>query len=464
VNHPVAPGGPGGPGDRGGATTGTRAGFACVTAAYWAFMLTDGALRMLVLLHFHALGFSAVQLAWLFVLYELAGIVANLAAGWIGTRFGLASTLVSGLALQLLALLALAGLDPNWSVGVSLAFVALVQGVAGVAKDLTKTGAKSAVKRLAPTDGPDGALFRIVALLTGSKNAIKGGGFLLGGLLLAWLGFHDALLTLAAGLTAVFIAVTVFLPGGLGRANPGSRARDLFSTSRAVNRLAAARVFLFGARDTWFVIGIPVYFHSVLSDGTVAGDARAFALVSTFMAVWIVGYGAVQAAAPALLGAAGNTVRGALDQARRWAGVLTGLIGALALAAWVAGATGPSGVGPHGAGAAWLAPSLVVGLLAFGVVFALNSALHSYLIIALAGEDRTAMDVGVYYSANALGRLLGTLASGVAYQFGGVAGCLVAASAMALASRLCAGRLVDADAAHPPARVAAEGPVGNGGA
>ena len=437
VNRPAAPGRD--------ARAATRAGFASVTAAYWAFMLTDGALRMLVLLHFHALGFSAVQLAWLFVLYELAGIAANLAAGWIGTRFGLTSTLVSGLLLQVVALLALAELDPSWSVAASLAFVALVQGASGVAKDLTKTGAKSAVKRLAPSDAPDGALFRVVALLTGSKNAIKGIGFLLGGTLLAALGFRDALLVLAAGLTAVFVAVTLFAPGGLGRANPKSRARELFSTSRAVNRLAAARVFLFGARDAWFVVGIPVYFHSVLSDGTPAGDERAFALVGTFMAAWIIGYGAVQGAAPVLLGASGRTVADALGQARRWAGALAALIAALALAATVAGATGPDATG-----AGWLAPSLVAGLLAFGVVFALNSSLHSYLIIALAGDDRTAMDVGVYYSANALGRLTGTLLSGVGYQLGGVAGCLGAATAMALASRACAGRLVDASPAAVP--------------
>jgi len=425
-------------------------GFASVTAAYWAFMLTDGALRMLVLLHFHSLGFSALQLVWLFLLYELAGVVTNLAAGWIGTRFGLVSTLVSGLLLQVLALLALAELDAGWGMAASLAFVALVQGASGVAKDLTKTGAKSAVKRLAPRDAPDGALFRIVALLTGSKNAIKGLGFLLGGALLAALGFRDALLVLAAGLTAVFIAVTAFVPGGLGRANPNSRVTELFSTSRAVNRLAAARVFLFGARDAWFVIGIPVYFHSVFSDGTAAGDARAFALVGTFMAVWIIGYGAVQGAAPALLGASRRDVAQALGQARRWAGALAALIAALALAAWIAGANGPDAAAGHGADAAWLAPLLVAGLLAFGVVFALNSSLHSYLIVALARHDRTAMDVGVYYSANALGRLTGTLLSGVAYQLGGVAGCLSAAMAMAMASWACAGRLVVDDPGHRP--------------
>ena len=437
-----------------------RAGFASVTAAYWAFMLTDGALRMLVLLHFHALGFSALQLAWLFLLYELAGIVTNLAAGWIGTRFGLVSTLVSGLALQVVALLALAELDPLWSVAASVAFVALVQGASGVAKDLTKTGAKSAVKRLAPQDAPDGTLFRIVALLTGSKNAIKGIGFLLGGTLLAALGFRDALLVLAAGLTAVFVAVTLFAPGGLGRANPQSRVRELFSTSTAVNRLAAARVFLFGARDAWFVVGIPIYFHSVLSDGTAAGDERAFALVGTFMAAWIIGYGAVQGAAPALLGASGRTVSDALGQARRWAGALAALIGALALAAILAGATAPDAA--RAAGAGWLAPALVLGLLAFGVVFALNSSLHSYLIIALAGEERTAMDVGVYYSANALGRLSGTLLSGLGYQLGGVAGCLAAATAMALASRACAGRLVGASPvpATVGAAMAGTGPDG----
>ena len=420
------------------ARDGLRA-YATVTLAYWAFMLTDGALRMLVLLHFHTLGFTPLTLAWLFLLYECAGIATNLAAGWLGTRFGLNATLVGGLLLQVLALLALAELDPGWSVAASVAFVMLVQGVAGVAKDLTKTGAKSAVKRLAPASAPNGTLFRLVALLTGSKNAVKGLGFLLGTLLLGALGFRPAVLVLALGLVLVFLAIVLALPAELGTVNVKARVRDVLSTSPAMNRLAAARLFLFGARDTWFVVGVPIFLHDLASDGTAAGSTRAFFLVGTFMALWIIGYGIVQASAPTLLGASRRTLPDTLALARRWAGALVLLTALLAGAATLAGATGD--VAPDAVVASWLAPVLLAGLFAFGVVFAINSSLHSYLVLALSGDGRTTMDVGFYYSANAAGRLSGTLLSGLSYQAGGLAGCLGAAAAMALASRLCAGRL-----------------------
>ncbi|MGB7317779.1 MAG: MFS transporter, partial [Planktotalea sp.] len=172
------------------------AAYLAVTAAYWAFMLTDGALRMLVLLHFHALGFSPVQLAYLFVLYEIAGIITNLCAGWLAARFGLASTLYAGLGLQIVALLALTQLDPTWSITASVVFVMCVQGLSGVAKDLAKMSSKAAVKTLAPEG--EGTLFKWVAMLTGSKNAVKGLGFLLGAALLAALGFQGAILVMAA--------------------------------------------------------------------------------------------------------------------------------------------------------------------------------------------------------------------------------------------------------------------------
>ena len=142
------------------------AAYIAVTAAYWAFMLTDGALRMLVLLHFNTLGFSPIQLAYLFVLYEIAGVITNLSAGWIAARFGLTSTLYAGLGLQVIALLALSMLDPAWSIAASVVFVMAVQGLSGVAKDLAKMSSKSAVKLLAPTE--DAGLFRWVAILTGS--------------------------------------------------------------------------------------------------------------------------------------------------------------------------------------------------------------------------------------------------------------------------------------------------------
>lgn len=402
--------------------------YVAVTAAYWAFMLTDGALRMLVLLHFHTLGFSAVQLAYLFLLYEFMGVVTNLSAGWIAARFGLTSTLYAGLALQICALAAMAMLDPAWAVAASVAYVMAVQGGSGVAKDLAKMSAKSAVKVLAPAK--DGGLFRWVAALTGSKNAVKGLGFLIGAALLALYGFETSLWLMAGVLAAILFAVALFMPAGLPRGMKGAKFREVFSKNANINRLSAARLFLFGARDAWFVVGVPIFFYSVLSDGTVAGNRTAFFQIGAFMAVWIIGYGAVQAAAPRLLRAKDKPVAEIVGLARFWVGALTLIPAALAGAA-LSGAFAPLE----------LAAILVAGLLVFGVVFALNSAIHSYLILAFTSAERVTMDVGFYYMANAAGRLVGTLLSGLSYQFGGLPGCLAASAALALFSFLCAGAL-----------------------
>lgn len=391
--------------------------YIAVTAAYWAFMLTDGALRMLVLLHFHTLGFSPVQLAYLFVLYEIAGIVTNLGAGWIAARFGLTSTLYAGLAIQVLALLALAQLDPAWVIGVSVVYVMLVQGASGVAKDLAKMSSKSAVKILAPTE--DGGLFRWVAVLTGSKNIVKGIGFLLGATLLATLGFVWAVLGMAAILAIILIAVLIAMPSGLPKGRKGTKFSEVFSKSANVNWLSAARVFLFGARDVWFVVGIPIYFYAVLSDGTVAGNRTAFFMIGIFMAAWIILYGLVQANAPRILRANARPEAELIGAARGWAWSLAVIPAVLTVAALLAGE-------PQ----MWLTIVLVIGLLVFGAVFAVNSSLHSYLILAFTKAERVTMDVGFYYMANAAGRLLGTLLSGLTYQIGGLPLLLATAAVM----------------------------------
>lgn len=395
-----------------------RRAYAAVTAAYWAFMLSDGALRMLVLLHFNSLGFSPIQLAWLFLLYELAGIVTNLSAGWIAARFGLAFTLYAGLGLQIAALAVLAQLDPGWSVGASVIFVMAVQGASGVAKDLAKMSSKSAVKLLAPEG--EGGLFRWVALLTGSKNAVKGLGFFLGAALLAWTGFQVSVWAMAGVLTVILIAVAAFLPPGLPVGKKGVKFRQVFSSDPRINRLSLARMFLFGARDVWFVVGIPVYFQMVLSDGTAEGRREAFFLIGGFMALWIIAYGAVQAVAPRLLAG-----RATPASAASWVAVLTVIPFALAGLALAAGGPSP-----------WLTGALVAGLLTFGFVFAVNSSLHSYLILAFTSAELVTMDVGFYYMANAAGRLLGTALSGISYQAGGLSLCLATAGAMAAASWL----------------------------
>ncbi|WGW04756.1 organoarsenical effux MFS transporter ArsJ [Tropicibacter oceani] len=399
------------------------AAYVAVTAAYWAFMLTDGALRMLVLLHFHAIGFSPVQLAYLFVLYEIAGVVTNLSAGWIAARFGLTSTLYAGLGLQVVALLALTQLNPEWAIATSVTFVMLVQGASGVAKDLAKMSSKSAVKLLAPRDG-DG-LFRWVAVLTGSKNAVKGVGFLLGAALLATLGFTTAILAMAAVLALILVAVMLKMPPGLPTGRKDAKFSEVFSKDRNINWLSFARVFLFGARDVWFVVGIPIYFYAVLSDGSEQSNRAAFFTIGTFMAFWIILYGIVQANAPRLLRARSRSAAAIVGLAQGWALALVAIPASLALLVWLAGAPAP-----------WLTLTLVFGLLAFGAVFAVNSSLHSYLILAFTQDNRVTMDVGFYYMANAAGRLLGTVLSGASYQIGGLPLCLGTAAVMVAISAL----------------------------
>ena len=402
------------------APNGLRA-YAAVTAAYWAFMLSDGALRMLVLLHFNGLGFTPLQLAWLFLLYELAGVVTNLYAGWLAARFGLGLTLYLGLGLQIGALVVLAQLDPGWSIAASVVFVTVVQGVSGVAKDLAKMSSKSAVKVLAPTG--EGVLFRWVAVLTGSKNAVKGVGFLLGAAALAWFGFQTAIWGMAGVLAAIFLALAAFLPPGLPIGQKGVKMAQVWSKDPLVNRLSLARMFLFGARDVWFVVGIPVYFQAVLSDGSPDSRRAAFFLIGGYMAVWTIAYGVVQANAPRLLTKGDQT-----SAAVTWAGLLVPI-------PFVLAALSLSPPAP------WLTVALVVGLLVFGFVFAINSAVHSYLILAFSSAERVSMDVGFYYMANAAGRLIGTALSGISYQLGGLPLCLTTAGVMAAASWLAVRRL-----------------------
>ncbi len=393
------------------------AAYMVVTAAYWAFMLTDGALRMLVLLHFHTLGFSPVQLAYLFVLYEIAGVVTNLSAGWIAARFGLTATLYAGLTLQVLALLALAQLNPAWGITASVVFVMLVQGLSGVAKDLAKMSSKSAVKILAPSEGA--GLFRWVAVLTGSKNAVKGSGFLLGAAVLGLFGFVPSVLVMAAILFVILIGAVIGMPSGLPVGRKDAKFTEIWSKNRNINWLSVARMFLFGARDVWFVVGIPIYFYAVLSDGSHEGNRNAFFMIGTFMAVWTILYGLVQGVAPRILRAATRSESEMLAQAKRWVAMLIVVPALLATLVWIT----PTPSNP-------LTATIILGLLVFGAIFAVNSSLHSYLILNFTDAKRVTMDVGFYYMANAAGRLIGTVLSGLTYQIGGLPLCLGAATAM----------------------------------
>ena len=386
---------------------GTR-NYATVTAAYWGFTLTDGALRMLVLLHFYRLGYSPFTLAFLFLLYEAAGILANLVGGWLATRYGIARMLAVGLSTQIAGFLLLSALSPDWSAAVSVAWVVVAQGICGVAKDLTKTASKSAIKLTAGS--ASGQLFRWVAFFTGSKNAMKGVGFFAGGLLLQALGFQAALWTMAGLLALVLAGVVAWVPPLMGRAKASKSARELFAKHRGINLLAAARVALFGARDVWFVVGVPVFLYSA---------GWTFTMVGAFLALWTIGYGLVQAAAPAIVRRSADGLSAEVPAARLWSGLLA--IVPIGLAALVLAEV------DH---LEWV---VVAGLGLFGIAFAVNSSVHSYLILAYAGSEKAAEDVGFYYAANALGRFLGTLLSGVLYQWGGLVWSLAGSAAMLVA-------------------------------
>ena len=379
--------------------------YGIVTAAYWGFTLTDGALRMLVLLHFYRLGYSPFTLAFLFLLYEAAGVLANLIGGWLAARFGITRMLSFGLATQIIGFLLLSMLSPDWAAGLSVAWVVLAQGVCGVAKDLTKTASKSAIKITAGE--ASGQLFKWVAWFTGSKNAMKGVGFFLGGLLLDLLGFRGALWAMAALLAVVLVAVLASLPPMMGKSRASKSARELFAKNRAINLLAAARVVLFGARDVWFVVGVPVFLYA---------SGWTFTMVGGFLALWTIGYGLVQAIAPTLVKRSSDGLSTEVPAARLWSGLLALVPIALALAVTFAV--------PH---LTWV---VVIGLGVFGFAFAVNSSVHSYLILAYAGSEKAAEDVGFYYAANAMGRLIGTLLSGVLYQWGGLLAALIGSAVM----------------------------------
>jgi predicted MFS family arabinose efflux permease len=391
----------------GAVAAGTR-NYLIVTLAYWGFTLTDGALRMLVLLHFFRLGYSPFTLAFLFLLYEAAGIAANLIGGWLATRFGIQRMLAVGLSAQILGFLLLSAMSPDWGAALSVAWVVVAQGVCGVAKDLTKTASKSAIK-LTAGEG-SGRLFQWVAVFTGSKNAMKGLGFFLGGLLLEALGFQGALWLMAALLALVLAGVLLSLPPLMGKARASKSARDLFAKSLGINLLAAARVFLFGARDVWFVVGLPVFLYA---------SGWTFTMVGAFLALWTIGYGVIQASAPALVRRSADGLSTEVPAARAWSLALAAVPAVLAAMMW-GGVPRPDLFVP-------------VGLCVFGVLFAVNSSVHSYLVLAYAGSEKAAEDVGFYYAANAAGRFLGTLLSGLLYGVGGLVACLLGAFVMLVA-------------------------------
>ena len=367
-----------------------------ITLAYWGFTLTDGAIRMLVVLYFYQLGYTPLAIAMLFLFYEISGVVTNFIGGWIASRMGLNTTLHLGMGLQVFALLMLA-VPESW---LSVPYVMLAQALSGVAKDLNKMSAKSSVKLMLP-ENTEGKLFKWVAFLTGSKNSIKGLGFFVGGLLLNVFSFQTALIILASGLFVLLIATYLFLPRDMGKTKTKIKFKHLFSKSREINRLSAARLFLFGARDVWFVVALPVYLSAVLG--------WSHAVVGGFFASWVIGYGIIQASTPRLLRKAHHNKGPDGATATLWAFIL--LIVLSVMSALLSQGMNPELV-------------IVAGLIVFAVVFAINSAVHSYLILSYSTHDQVSVDVGFYYMANAMGRLIGTVLSGWVYQKWGLEACL----------------------------------------
>jgi hypothetical protein len=388
--------------------------YGVVTANYWAFTLTDGALRMLVVFHFHQLGYSTLEIALLFLFYEFFGIVTNLTGGWLGARFGLRLTLWAGTLLQVAALLMLIPVADSWPKWWSVGCVMAAQAISGIAKDLNKMSAKSAIKTVAG----EGQLFRWVAILTGSKNALKGVGFFLGGVLLASLGFNQAVAAMAAGLFLSFLG-TLILPADIGRMKQKPAFTALFSTSTAINVLSLARFFLFGARDVWFVVALPVFLEATLG--------WRFWEVGAFMGLWVIGYGVVQGSAPALRRAWGQQRPPNAADLSFWSAVLTAIPALIAIGLWRQ--------------VAHPAVAVVGGLVAFAVVFAMNSSIHSYLVLAYSDAEAVSLNVGFYYMANAAGRLLGTLLSGALFLVGGLPLCLWASCGLVALAWLSTQRL-----------------------
>jgi MFS family permease len=389
-----------------------------VTLTYWGFTITDGALRLLVLLYFNNIGYTPIQIASLFLFYEIFGVVTNFLGGWIGSQLGLKVTLYTGIGLQIFSLILLSFLNPTWAQWWAVLYVMIAQAFSGIAKDLTKMSTKSAIRLVVPQDAHS-ALFKWVAILTGSKNALKGAGFFVGSALLGSFGFVNSLWIMAGGL-CLLLLTGLFLPKGMGKIKVKVKFQQLFSKSPEINILSAARFFLFGSRDVWFVVGLPVFLRSVLG--------WSFAQVGGFLACWVIGYGIIQSLAPVLIQKLGLGGVPKSKTVQFWTSLLTVVPGLIAIALQLGL---PATI------------TIVGGLMLFGIVFAFNSAVHSYLVLAFTDDDKVALNVGFYYMANSGGRLAGTVLSGFVYQFYGLVGCLWVSTLLVLAAAIITRKLPD---------------------
>ncbi|QEN03423.1 organoarsenical effux MFS transporter ArsJ [Thiospirochaeta perfilievii] len=388
-----------------------------VTGAYWAFMLTDGALRMLVLLYFHNLGYSPVTLAFLFLFYEVFGVITNLFGGWLAQFKGLKFTLILGLAIQPIALVTLSFMNSNWNPAFAIPFVMIVQAISGISKDLTKMSSKTSIKFLVPKD-ESSKLFKMVSILTGSKNAIKGFGFFVGGILLQAVGFKYGLWILSALIIIVLILSLFLLPQNIGETKSKICFKKLFDISRPLKLLSGARVFLFASRDIWFVVALPVFFSTYFK--------WSHSQVGAFMASWVIGYGLVQGLAPTIL-RYWTKDEAPNSRVAKTISLLLAIVMVLIILLFELNF--------------YIKLTITIGLIIFGFVFALNSSVHSFLVLDYSHGDKAAANVGFYYMANAFGRLIGTLLSGLLFQFGGILWALIGSGTFLVTSYITTRRL-----------------------
>jgi len=416
--------------------------FVIISSSYLLFTITDGAIRMIVLLHAYNKNFSALEVAIMFSLYELAGVFTNLIAGLLGAKWGIKFTLICGLSLQLFSYGLLFGWKNNWSKIEAICYVTFAQMFAGVAKDLTKLGGKTVTKLVTP-DEQETKLFKLVSLITGWKNSLKGVGYFLGSFLIS-INYELAVSVMMGFVLLAMPWAILGLDQGLGTAKTKNASwSEIFVLDNTnLNWLSLARLFLFASRDFWFEVPLPFFLRSpscdglgemectndgnctrgaVCSDGFCAninegggcgGLGLPKAVVGAFLGGYIILYGQVQSWTPQL-------VTGPLKQTppNKLTEILWGIVNCLpTYMMWIVMTFGSAfKENDVTSMTVWL----VVVIVAFAIIFAINSSVHSFLVVKYASKEKIAVSVGFYYMSNALGRLFGTLGSGFLYTYAG---------------------------------------------